>query len=42
MVNVTWQDLGISGAYEIRNAWTGANSGTSDKSVSASLDAGES
>ncbi|KAG6353722.1 hypothetical protein INS49_005431 [Diaporthe citri] len=42
LVHVTWYDLGIQGAFKIRNVWTGLIFGVSDSEVGATLDAGES
>lgn len=42
VINVTWEDLGISGGYSIRDVWARADLGTFYNGISATLNEGES
>lgn len=39
---VTWQDLGISGSFDIQEVWNGQDLGSSSQQLNASLDEGQS
>lgn len=41
-VKQTWEDLGISGSFNVRDIWGGKNLGTFGDAVIAQLDEGES
>ncbi len=41
-VRATWQDLGISGSYDVHDVWRGASLGRQTSAVAAALDEGQS